>query len=594
MDKYTTGSNAQDKRVEPLTGPSEPINAGHESISSPTGFPAMSPLSTSELDLFPNIFQETSRLSTPELARATPETLNHSISLSSIDNTNKSGNFVVSSPDIDIQDALDIINKVSNKSLEETDYSTLENSTEKSQPEDSTEKCVMENSTQQSSPENSAEQNSSVNSAENKLEASTDNSPVNSPEKTSSDDSAEEDKTHKKPNLSYLEMISEAILSSSEKKLVLNDIYDYLSDKYPFYKTSSPTWKNSIRHNLSIDECFVKKDRARNGRGYYWAIHDACFEDFKSGIFSRRQARLKVEARKKLLITHSMQERQHYYGQFSPYMGQFTPGSMPYSSTPVATPRYHPYNRHPSNMNYTPDYTPYQYSPPDSNPNAHYNSWGSSYHMPGQSHGYHNCALHGSQHNFSGHQSYPYNMNYGSYPNSRQIGFELEKYRSNHNTSTSLESQNSSVGAQFGTSRAAPTSSSFSSEGSFNMGQNASAGSFNQYTGHRHSGSFNQSNTNTSGNYNSTHGHYNQLSIRLCPSATPSSCPSVSSAPRSNTPNAVVTYTGPSLPSAPSAQVPVASANTRADGREVYSDNNNHQASTSSTHPYQYPALGSL
>ena len=106
-------------------------------------------------------------------------------------------------------------------------------------------------------------------------------------------DNSEGDK--KKPNESYISLIAKAVLSCPEKRMVLGDIYQYVSDNFPYYRESDPAWKNSIRHNLSINECFVKSGRAASGRGYYWAIHAACFEDFKKGDFNRRQARRRVQ-----------------------------------------------------------------------------------------------------------------------------------------------------------------------------------------------------------------------------------------------------------------------------------------------------------
>ena len=99
----------------------------------------------------------------------------------------------------------------------------------------------------------------------------------------------------KKPNESYISLIAKAVLSCPEKRMVLGDIYQYVSDNFPYYSESDPAWKNSIRHNLSINDCFVKSGRAASGRGYYWAIHAACLDDFKKGDFNRRQARRRVQ-----------------------------------------------------------------------------------------------------------------------------------------------------------------------------------------------------------------------------------------------------------------------------------------------------------
>ncbi len=97
-----------------------------------------------------------------------------------------------------------------------------------------------------------------------------------------------------KPQHSYIGLIAMAILSSAEKKLVLADIYQYILDNFPYFRHRGHGWRNSIRHNLSINDCFMKAGRASNGKGHYWAVHPACQEDFQKGDFSRRKAQRKV------------------------------------------------------------------------------------------------------------------------------------------------------------------------------------------------------------------------------------------------------------------------------------------------------------
>lgn len=97
-----------------------------------------------------------------------------------------------------------------------------------------------------------------------------------------------------KPQHSYIGLIAMAILSSPETKLVLSDIYQYILDHYPYFRSRGPGWRNSIRHNLSLNDCFVKAGRSANGKGHYWAIHPANVEDFKKGDFRRRKAQRKV------------------------------------------------------------------------------------------------------------------------------------------------------------------------------------------------------------------------------------------------------------------------------------------------------------
>lgn len=97
-----------------------------------------------------------------------------------------------------------------------------------------------------------------------------------------------------KPDVSYIEMIARVILSSHEKKLCLQDIYDGIERFYPFFRSAPPRWRNSVRHNLSLHECFCKGERCENGKGHYWCIHPANLEDFLRGDFRRRLIKSRV------------------------------------------------------------------------------------------------------------------------------------------------------------------------------------------------------------------------------------------------------------------------------------------------------------
>ena len=97
-----------------------------------------------------------------------------------------------------------------------------------------------------------------------------------------------------KPAHSYIGLIAMGILSSKDKKLVLSDIYQWILDNYPYFRTRGPGWRNSIRHNLSLNDCFIKSGRSANGKGHYWAVHPANVDDFSRGDFRRRRAQRKV------------------------------------------------------------------------------------------------------------------------------------------------------------------------------------------------------------------------------------------------------------------------------------------------------------
>ncbi|KAK0423067.1 hypothetical protein QR680_007949 [Steinernema hermaphroditum] len=97
-----------------------------------------------------------------------------------------------------------------------------------------------------------------------------------------------------KPQHSYIGLIAMAILSAPEQKMVLSEIYQWIVEQYPYFQRRGPGWRNSIRHNLSLNDCFVKAGRCANGKGHYWSIHPANLSDFKKGDFRRRRAQKKV------------------------------------------------------------------------------------------------------------------------------------------------------------------------------------------------------------------------------------------------------------------------------------------------------------
>ena len=97
-----------------------------------------------------------------------------------------------------------------------------------------------------------------------------------------------------KPTLSYIGLISMAILSAPEQRMLLSEIYSWIAKNFPYYKQRDRSWRNSIRHNLSLNECFIKAGRSETGKGNYWTIHPANASDFGQGDFRRRRARRRV------------------------------------------------------------------------------------------------------------------------------------------------------------------------------------------------------------------------------------------------------------------------------------------------------------
>ena len=91
-----------------------------------------------------------------------------------------------------------------------------------------------------------------------------------------------------KPDASYAALVGQAILSSPEHRLTLQEIYDYITIVYPFFKRDEQTWMNSIRHVLSTTVCFRKVPRERSVGRTLWAIWDEDLECFKGGGFRKQ------------------------------------------------------------------------------------------------------------------------------------------------------------------------------------------------------------------------------------------------------------------------------------------------------------------
>ena len=131
-----------------------------------------------------------------------------------------------------------------------------------------------------------------------------------------------------KPKYSYLYLIALAINNNMEKQMSLKDIYEYIMENYPFYRhPESGGWKASIRHTLSTNDCFVRKNV--NCKRSVWALHPDSIGMFEGGTTIRRKKQFRATSWHDDYIGHIEKDGQRSKKSTSVLTSHDIPDSIP-------------------------------------------------------------------------------------------------------------------------------------------------------------------------------------------------------------------------------------------------------------------------
>ncbi|KAH7949852.1 hypothetical protein HPB49_016247 [Dermacentor silvarum] len=93
-----------------------------------------------------------------------------------------------------------------------------------------------------------------------------------------------------KPPYSYATLICMA-MKANKNKMTLSAIYKWIRENFLYYRNADPSWQNSIRHNLSLNKCFIKVPRSKDepGKGGFWRLDPVYADSLVDGVFKKRR-----------------------------------------------------------------------------------------------------------------------------------------------------------------------------------------------------------------------------------------------------------------------------------------------------------------
>uniref|UniRef100_A0A4W5KG27 Forkhead box protein M1 n=1 Tax=Hucho hucho TaxID=62062 RepID=A0A4W5KG27_9TELE len=106
------------------------------------------------------------------------------------------------------------------------------------------------------------------------------------------------DPLSERPPYSYMAMIQFAINSKKSRRMTLKEIYTWIEDHFPYFrKVAKPGWKNSIRHNLSLHDMFIR-ETTQDGKVSYWTIRPEANRCLTLDQVYKQQKRIAPEIKK--------------------------------------------------------------------------------------------------------------------------------------------------------------------------------------------------------------------------------------------------------------------------------------------------------
>ncbi|XP_022597484.1 forkhead box protein P1-like isoform X5 [Seriola dumerili] len=87
-----------------------------------------------------------------------------------------------------------------------------------------------------------------------------------------------------RPPYTYAYLIRWSILESPDKQRTLNEIYTWFTTMFFYFRHNTATWKNAVRHNLSLHKCFV---RVEGGKGAVWTVDETEYQRRKGQKYHR-------------------------------------------------------------------------------------------------------------------------------------------------------------------------------------------------------------------------------------------------------------------------------------------------------------------